>query len=164
MSTDHIKERNMIMQVLLVIITLGIYAVYWFYVTLKEMHIANGKDAGAGVWTVLALIPLANLFTWWHYSMEYEEFCKQKYPGIPVVTYVNTTADVKAETDVCCTSSNAVQVVEHVALGVSQGSRTQPEQKVVAPDWSTTEERVVVHSHYGINRTAVVAEDCAFVT
>jgi quinolinate synthase len=40
---------------------------------------------------------------------------KQKYPGLPVVTYVNTTADVKAETDITCTSSNAVQVVEHVA-------------------------------------------------
>lgn len=40
---------------------------------------------------------------------------KQKYPGIPVVTYVNTTADVKAETDICCTSSNATQVVEHIA-------------------------------------------------
>ena len=37
---------------------------------------------------------------------------KQKYPGVPVVTYVNTTAEVKAETDVCCTSSNAVEVVE----------------------------------------------------
>jgi len=37
---------------------------------------------------------------------------KEKYPGVPVVTYVNTYADVKAESDVCCTSSNAIDVVE----------------------------------------------------
>ncbi len=37
---------------------------------------------------------------------------KQKYPGVPVVTYINTYADVKAESDICCTSGNAKRVVE----------------------------------------------------
>lgn len=43
---------------------------------------------------------------------------REQYPGVPVVSYVNTNADVKAETDICCTSSNAVQVVK--SLGVNR--------------------------------------------
>src|SRR5688500_16544205 len=39
---------------------------------------------------------------------------KAEHPGAVVVMYVNTSAEVKAETDYCCTSSNAVQVVEHI--------------------------------------------------
>ncbi len=39
---------------------------------------------------------------------------KAKFPGAVVVMYVNTTAEVKAETDYCCTSANAVKVVEHI--------------------------------------------------
>jgi quinolinate synthase len=51
--------------------------------------------------------PMADMIT----AQELRDW-KARYPGRPVVSYVNTTAEVKAESDVCCTSSNAVQVVD----------------------------------------------------
>ncbi len=61
-------------------------------------------DAGAGC-SLAASITAADV-----------RLMREKYPGVPVVTYVNSSADVKAESDICITSSNAVRVVE--SLGV----------------------------------------------
>ena len=83
-ATGHIKYRNMIMQVVLVIVTLGIYALYGFYVILGELHKANGNSEGSGLWTVLSLIPFIQYFAYWHYSNEYTEFVNEKYSAIAI--------------------------------------------------------------------------------
>ena len=50
------------------------------------------------------------------------QLLREQYPGVPIITYVNTTAEVKAASDVCCTSGNAVKIVNAVAKewGVSE--------------------------------------------
>ncbi len=82
--TDHIKYRNMVLQVILAILTFGIYTIYWYYVTLDELHKANGKTEGAGLWTILLFVPILSLFSNWHHSNEYADFVDDKYPGIGI--------------------------------------------------------------------------------
>ena len=82
--TAHIKKRNVVMVIVLSVITLGIYAIYWYYSTLKELHQANGKADSALKWTLIMFIPIIGLLSAWHHSSEYAEFVDGKYPGIAI--------------------------------------------------------------------------------
>jgi quinolinate synthase len=69
---------------------------------------------------------------------------RERYPGVPIVTYVNTSADVKAESDICCTSGNALKVVE--SLGVPR--------VIMIPDqflakWVQTQTKVEIITWHG---------------
>lgn len=56
--------------------------------------------------SLAAICPMAEMV-----SVEKVRALKTEHPGVPVVAYVNTTADVKAEADICCTSANAIDIV-----------------------------------------------------
>src|ERR1700686_83559 len=65
--------------------------------------------------TVLIPAPLAGCSLAASITAADVRLLRQRYPGLPIVTYINTSAEVKAESDICCTSSNAVDVVEFIA-------------------------------------------------
>ena len=67
---------------------------------------------------------------------------RRRHPGVPVVTYVNTSAAVKAESDICCTSGNAVSVIE--SLGVPEVIMI-PDQYLAANVARQTGVRVITH-------------------
>ena len=69
-----VKRRNMLAQVFLVIITCGIYAVYWFYQTSVEMANLDGDpEASPGLWTVLLFIPFLNFYAHYKHAELFED-------------------------------------------------------------------------------------------
>ncbi|MCH2597099.1 MAG: quinolinate synthase NadA [Pirellulales bacterium] len=88
---------------------------------------------------------------------------KAQYPGVPVVTYVNTSADVKAESDICCTSGNAVEIIE--GLGVPRVIMLPDEYlalntaKKVKQEIITWKGRCVVHEMFTAEDIRVMRTD-----
>jgi hypothetical protein len=69
----EVKERNMAVQVLLMVITFGLYLVYWFYVTCQELvGLSDDASVSPGLLTILLFVPIANLYAWYKYAELYE--------------------------------------------------------------------------------------------
>ena len=66
------------------IITLGIYAIYWYYVTTKEMLEYQGLEGSPGLWTFLLFIPFGAFFSYWKHSKLVESISDSKYNAILV--------------------------------------------------------------------------------
>ena len=69
-----IKYRNMILQVILMVVTLGIYGIYWYYQTASELKaLAKDPNAAPTLWTVFLFIPFANIYAYYKHSELYEK-------------------------------------------------------------------------------------------
>lgn len=73
---------------------------------------------------------------------------RQRHPHLPIVTYVNTSAEVKAESDFCCTSSNAVKVVEAAAKEFGADTVIMIPDEYLA-NWVATQTKVKIISWHG---------------
>lgn len=100
--------------------------------------------------------PMADMIT----SEQLVEF-KAGHPGAPVVCYVNTSAAVKAESDVCCTSSNAVRVVESVD---AEEVLFVPDRNLAAYAASQTEKTIIPWDGFCYVHNMFVPEDVVVAT
>ena len=95
--------------------------------------------------------PMADMIT----ADQLREF-KRLHPGLPVVAYVNTSAEVKAESDVCCTSANAVKIVESVK---SETVLFVPDKSLAAYVASKTSKRVIPYCGYCPTHHRILVHD-----
>jgi quinolinate synthase len=95
--------------------------------------------------------PMADMIT----AQELREF-KAMHPGLPVVAYVNTSAEVKAESTICCTSANAVRVVESLD---ADAVLFVPDKSLGAYVASKTSKKVIAYCGYCPTHHRILAQD-----
>lgn len=110
-----VKRRNMITQIILMIVTFGLYGVYWFYQTAKELKaVTQDAEAAPVLWTILFFVPFAALYSLYAYAKVYTKVCTEKlsvgvlfliglifYPALwfLVQTDLNAIADKKIQSN-----------------------------------------------------------------
>ncbi len=76
---NQIKYRNMVVQVLLMVITLGFYSIYWFYETAQELKIATqDSEASPTLWTILLFVPFGIFYSYFMYAELYQKVSSEK--------------------------------------------------------------------------------------
>ncbi len=95
--------------------------------------------------------PMANMIT----AEGLREF-KAQHPGLPVVAYVNTSAEVKAESTICCTSANAVRIVESMD---ADAVLFVPDKSLGAYVASKTDKKVIAYCGYCPTHHRILAQD-----
>lgn len=76
---NPIKNRNMGVQILLFIVTFGIYGIYWFYQSATELKtVAKDSEASPVLWTVLLFVPFGAIYSHYKYSEMYEKVGTEK--------------------------------------------------------------------------------------
>ncbi|MCX8052841.1 MAG: quinolinate synthase NadA [Armatimonadetes bacterium] len=95
--------------------------------------------------------PMADMIT----AEQLRDF-KRLHPGLPVVAYVNTSAEVKAESDICCTSANAVKIVESVQSNIVL---FVPDKSLPAYVASKTTKRVIPYCGYCPTHHRILVHD-----
>ena len=76
---SEVKYRNMFVQLILVLVTFGFYAFYWFYQTCTELKsVAKDPEAAPTLWTVLLFIPFGTIYSFYKQAELYEKVCSEK--------------------------------------------------------------------------------------
>lgn len=71
-QVEPVKYRNMWVQVLLIIVTVGLYGVYWFYATATDMANQQKREEPVFLWTLLIFVPLISFYAYYKYSELFE--------------------------------------------------------------------------------------------